>query len=155
MCLKICITCILMHFSLKHINLCSVCSQFLFIITWFYYNQISVTFRLRSRLSSSYHIAVLNTPLYFRKVTYVKQHNCKYYCIPFIYFFGICVLTHTQSHIYIYKRLKCSTTTSKIYLSVWKLNQTELKLDLWVDNFLFFPRRDLNSHHWYTATSIA
>jgi hypothetical protein len=135
MCLKICITCILMHFSLKHINLCSVCSQFLFIITWFYYNQISVTFRLRSRLSSSYHIAVLNTPLYFRKVTYVKQHNCKYYCIPFIYFFGICVLTHTQSHIYIYiytskmqhnhiknlsKRLKIKPNRVKIRSLSWQ-----------------------------------
>jgi hypothetical protein len=31
---------------------------------------------------------------------------------------------------------------------VWKLNQTVLELDFWAVNFLFFPRRDLNSHHW-------
>jgi hypothetical protein len=38
---------------------------------------------------------------------------------------------------------------------LWKLNQTVLELDLWADTFLFFPRRDLNSHHWYTAAPIA
>jgi hypothetical protein len=38
---------------------------------------------------------------------------------------------------------------------VWKLNQAVLELDLWADKFLFFPRRDLNSHHWYTAAPIA
>ena len=38
-----------------------------------------------------------------------------------------------------------------IYIYAWKLNQTVLELDLWAVNFLFFPRRDLNSHHWYTA----
>jgi hypothetical protein len=26
-----------------------------------------------------------------------------------------------------------------------------LELDLWADKCLFFPRRDLNSHHWYIA----
>ena len=41
-----------------------------------------------------------------------------------------------------------------IYIYVWKLNPTVLELDLWVDKFLFFPRRDLNSHHWYTAAPI-
>jgi hypothetical protein len=35
-----------------------------FISTWLYYNQIVVTFRLGTRLSSSNQIAVLNTPLY-------------------------------------------------------------------------------------------
>ena len=42
-----------------------------------------------------------------------------------------------------------------IYIYVWKLNQTVLELDLWADKFLFFHRRDLNSHHWYTAAPIA
>jgi hypothetical protein len=48
-----------------------------FISTWLYYNQIVVTFRLGTRLSSSNQIYVLNTPLYCRKVTIVKQH---YHC---------------------------------------------------------------------------
>jgi hypothetical protein len=30
-----------------------------------------------------------------------------------------------------------------------------LELDLWIDKFLFFLRRDLNSHHWYTTAPIA
>ena len=39
---------------------------------------------------------------------------------------------------------------------VWKSNQTVLELDFWAVNFfLFFPRRDLNSHHSYTAAPIA
>jgi hypothetical protein len=42
-----------------------------------------------------------------------------------------------------------------IYIYVWKLNQTVLELYFWAVKFLFFPRRDLNSHHWYTATPIA
>jgi hypothetical protein len=33
---------------------------------------------------------------------------------------------------------------------VWKLNQTVLELDFRAVKFLFFPRRDLNPHHWYT-----
>jgi hypothetical protein len=41
-----------------------------------------------------------------------------------------------------------------IYIYVWKLNQTVLELDFWAVNFLFFPRRDLNSHHWYTAAPL-
>jgi hypothetical protein len=42
-----------------------------------------------------------------------------------------------------------------IYIYVWKLNQTVLELDFRAVNFLFFPRRDLNSHHWYTAAPFA
>ena len=42
-----------------------------------------------------------------------------------------------------------------IYIYVWKLNQTVLELDFWAVKFLFFPRRDLNSHHWCTAAPIA
>ena len=38
-----------------------------------------------------------------------------------------------------------------IYIYVWKLNQTVLELDFRAVKFLFFPRRDLNPHHWYTA----
>ena len=42
-----------------------------------------------------------------------------------------------------------------IYIYVWKLNQTVLGLDFRAVNFLFFPRRDLNPHHWYTAAPFA
>jgi hypothetical protein len=42
-----------------------------------------------------------------------------------------------------------------IYIYVWKLNQTVLESDFWAFKFLFFPRRDLNSHHWYTAAPFA
>jgi hypothetical protein len=77
-----------------------------FISMWLYYNQIVVTFRLGTRLSSSNQISVLNTPLYCRKVTIVKQHYCKYYCIPFIYIYillllNICINTRTFSYIWI------------------------------------------------------
>ena len=74
-----------------------------FISTCLYYNQIVVTFRLGTRLSSSNQISVLNTPLYCRKVTIVKQQYCKYYCIPFIYIYillllNICINTHPHQH---------------------------------------------------------
>ena len=39
-----------------------------------------------------------------------------------------------------------------IYIYVWKLNQTVLELDFRAVKFLFFPRRDLNPHHCYTAS---
>ena len=42
-----------------------------------------------------------------------------------------------------------------VYIYVWKLNQTVLELYLRAVKFLFFPRRDLNSHHWYTAAPFA
>ena len=42
-----------------------------------------------------------------------------------------------------------------IYLYVWKLNQTVLELDFRAVNFLFFSRRDLNTHHWYTEAPFA
>jgi hypothetical protein len=42
-----------------------------------------------------------------------------------------------------------------IYIYVWKLNQTVIELDFRAVNFLFFPRRDLNPHHWYTAAPFA
>ena len=41
-----------------------------------------------------------------------------------------------------------------IYVYVWKLNQTVLELDLRAVKCLFFPRRDLNPHHWYTAVPL-
>jgi hypothetical protein len=83
-----------------------------FISTWLYYNQIVVTFRLGTRLSSSNQISVLNTPLYCRKVSMVKQHYCKYYCIPFLFIFIFCccwiyVLTHAHSHTYEYNYFPC------------------------------------------------
>jgi hypothetical protein len=42
-----------------------------------------------------------------------------------------------------------------IYIYVWKLNQTVLELDFRAVNFFFFPRRDLNPHHCYTAAPFA
>ena len=42
-----------------------------------------------------------------------------------------------------------------MFIYVWKLNQAVLELDFWADKVLFFPRRDLNSHHWYTSAPIA
>jgi hypothetical protein len=42
-----------------------------------------------------------------------------------------------------------------IYIYVWKLNQTVLELDFRAVKFLFFPRRDLNPHHWYTEAPFA
>ena len=42
-----------------------------------------------------------------------------------------------------------------IYVYVWKFDQAVLELDSWAANFFFgLPRRDLNSHNWYTAASI-
>ena len=51
----------------------------------------------------------------------------------------------------IFTILHWQSSTIYIYIYVWKLNQTVLELDFWAVKFLFFPRRDLNSHHWYTA----
>ena len=42
-----------------------------------------------------------------------------------------------------------------IYIYIWKLNQTVLELDFRAVKFLFFPRQDLNSYHWYTAAPFA
>jgi hypothetical protein len=42
-----------------------------------------------------------------------------------------------------------------IYIYVWKLNQTVLELDFRAVKYLFFPRRDLNPHHCYTAAPFA
>ena len=42
-----------------------------------------------------------------------------------------------------------------INIYVWKLNQTVLELDFRAVKYLFFPRRDLNPHHWYTAAPFA
>ena len=53
-------------------------------------------------------------------------------------------ITHYQ-YLYIYIYIY-------IYIYVWKLNQTVLELDFIAVKFLFFPRRDLNPHHCYTAT---
>ena len=47
--------------------------------------------------------------------------------------------------------LLCWNIYIYIYICVWKLNQTVLELDFRAVKVLFFPRRDLNSHHWYTA----
>jgi hypothetical protein len=41
-----------------------------------------------------------------------------------------------------------------IYIRL-KIKPNRVELDFWAFQFLFFPRRDLNSHHWYTAAPIA
>jgi hypothetical protein len=46
-------------------------------------------------------------------------------------------------------------SVSDIYIYIWKLNQIVLELDLRAVKFLFFPRRDLNPHHCYTAATFA
>jgi hypothetical protein len=51
----------------------------------------------------------------------------------------------------IIKKIKYIFFYIYMYIYIWKLNQTVLELDYRAVNFLFFPRRDLNSHHWYTA----
>jgi hypothetical protein len=68
--------------------------------------------------------------------------------------------------IYIYSRCLLYSVTAKtisgrdciyiyIYIYVWKLNQTVLEFDFRAVKFLFFPRRDLNPHHCYTAAPFA
>ena len=42
-----------------------------------------------------------------------------------------------------------------IYIYTSELNQTVLELDFRAVKFLFFPRRDLNPHHCYTAAPFA
>jgi hypothetical protein len=41
-----------------------------------------------------------------------------------------------------------------IYI-LWKLNPTVLEIDFRADNFIVLPRRDSNSHLWYTTVLIA
>ena len=63
-----------------------------------------------------------------------------------------------SKYIYIYIRLIVDWFFRRciyIYIYVWKLNQTVLELDFRAVKFLFFPRRDLNPHHWYTAAPFA
>ena len=54
--------------------------------------------------------------------------------------------TNNVSTLYIY---------TFVYIYIWKLNQTVLELDFRAVKFVFFPRRDLNPHHWYTAAPFA
>jgi hypothetical protein len=55
----------------------------------------------------------------------------------------------------IYTRLDtCLMSISRFSLREKVWNQTVLELDFWAVKFLFFPRRHLNSHHWYTAAPI-
>ena len=88
------------------------------------------------------------------------------HCLSFCNFsFGHCVVCPSSIYglwlpLWHLQTLLIYTTPSKIksengYIFVWKLTQTLLELDLWADKFLFFPRRDLNSHHWCTAAPIA
>ena len=68
----------------------------------------------------------------------LKDDTCTFKTPPYIH-----LLT---SYLFVYMR---------IYIYVWKLNQIVLELDFRAVNLLFFPRRDLNPHHWYTAAPFA
>ena len=57
-----------------------------------------------------------------------------------------CIKCECIKYIYIYIH---------VYIYIWKLNQTVLELDFRAVKFLFFPRRDLNPHHCYTAAPFA
>jgi hypothetical protein len=48
-------------------------------------------------------------------------------------------------------KVTCDTRLIQNIIYVWKLNQTVLELDFWAVKFLFFPRRDLNSHIYMTV----
>ena len=79
------------------------------IITWFYYNQIEVTFRLWSRLSSSNQID-LPTHLYCRKVTFEKASttvNTDVLPYSYFFFFWKYVLTHAHSYLYVNNYFLC------------------------------------------------
>ena len=75
----------------------------------------------------------------------LKTHwlNQRLLCFHFVFFYSF------------YKLLKQVITYIYIYIYVWKLNQTVLELDFRAVKFLFFPRRDLNPHHCYTAAPFA
>jgi hypothetical protein len=60
------------------------------------------------------------------------------------------IYIHIPKHIFIYM------LWDLIYMVyVWKLNQAVLELYFRAVKSVFFPRRDLNSHHWYTAAPFA
>ena len=63
-------------------------------------------------------------------------------------------MTGGQRHLtkWLVWHIDCNT---HIYIYVWKLNKTVLELDFRAVKFLFFPRRDLNPHHCYTAAPFA
>ena len=69
-------------------------------------------------------------------------HLASFYDLSTVWYFSFLISSLTRTFIYIY---------IYIYIYVWELNQTVLELDFWAVKFVFFPRRDLNSHHWYTA----
>ena len=66
---------------------------------------------------------------------------------------SVLLFKHQKLYIYIYYIYIYIIYIYIIY--VWKLNQTVLELDFWAVKLLFFPRRDLNSHHWYTVAPFA
>ena len=72
------------------------------------------------------------------------------------------LLSYIYIYIYMYISvpldLKVTLKDTRLILNiiyVWKLNQTVLELDFRAVKFLFFPRRDLNPHHCYTAAPFA
>ena len=90
--------------------------------------------------------------IYFRYLSKSLKWLCDTYVCIYIYIYiylncWICIITEGMPLIYTY--------IYRFYICVWKLRQTVLELDLWAVKFLFFPRRDLNSHHWYTAPPFA
>ena len=83
-----------------------------------------VTFGLRSSLSSANQIDIANTPLYCRKVTFVKG-NTTVNTVVFLWFifFGIiCINTRTLSYLSVNNYFPCwfvaITNESKIILSI-------------------------------------
>jgi len=100
----------------------------------------------------------LPPPFFYFLFTYL-------FSIKFLYFFIISSLfpyfnTFVSIFIQSYVNNNLHVSTLCMYntnyiIYVWKLNQTVLELDFWAVKFVFFPRRDLNSHHWYTAAPIA
>ena len=87
---------------------------------------------------------------------YVSLYICK-----FIYMHYIIQTSRSKWQPYnisVQLDLKVTLKDTRLILNiiyVWKLNQTVLELDFRAVKFLFFPRRDLNPHHWYTAAPFA
>ena len=83
------------------------------------------------------------------KHAHIPDNDYRGICLFHVVWTNFCVcnysyVVHTHHTEYIY-----------IYIYVWKLNQTVLELDFRAVKYLFFSRRDLNPHHWYTAAPFA
>ena len=79
-------------------------------------------------------------------------------CGPFVASLFVCpfmIVPSAFSNVYIMFFFYQFLLYIYIYIYVWKLNQTVLELDFRAVKCLFFPRRELNPHHWYTAAPFA